>query len=327
MSIDMSQPVRVAAVQMDGRVADIGYNLEQARRLSERAFSSGARIVALPEFFTTPVCFDERLNDCALEPGNEAVNLLTELAGRYGGYIGGSMLLRKGADVFNTYVFAQPDGKLFTHDKDIPTMWESAFYTGGHDDGVFKSDIGALGCAVCWELIRTQTVKRLRGRINFAITGSNWWRAAANWPPALLRRLIDVSNDKLAATSTVNFAKLLGVPVIHAGQAGSFDGRFLLFPGSTLSVPYSSSFVGETKIVDSDGTVVAALNRSDGANTVSADLLLQPRPPGRTLDETSFWIPKLSAAHLFFWQQQNYCGGRYYRRQRCQRRTGGYTAK
>ncbi len=312
--MDLSQPVRVAAVQTEGRVADIPFNLEQVERLACEAFAAGARIVGLPEFFTTPVSFDERLSSCALETDNEAIDLLKSLAARYGGYIGGSMLLRKGGEVYNTYVFAQADGRIFTHDKDIPTMWENAFYVGGNDDGVLESDLGPLGCAVCWELIRTRTVKRLRGRINFAMTGSNWWSTASEWAAlSPLDRFIDARNRRLAAAAPVKFAKLLGVPVLHAGQAGSFSGRFLLVPGSRASLPYSSRFVGETKIVDASGNVVAARAAQDGPGWIAADLLLEPRTPSLRLDESAFWIPKLPALHLAMWHQQNACGRWFYR--------------
>ena len=45
-----------------------------------------------------------------------------------------------------------------------------------------------VGAAVCWELMRTQTVQRLRGRIDLALTGSGWWSFSENWPP---RRLME----------------------------------------------------------------------------------------------------------------------------------------
>src|SRR5512146_1622790 len=103
-TIDLTAPVRVAAIQMEGRVADVPYNLRQAETLAAEAFARGARIVALPEFFTTPVAFDPRLSGCVLAPSNEAIDLLERLARRHGGYIGGSMLVRRGDDVFNTYL-------------------------------------------------------------------------------------------------------------------------------------------------------------------------------------------------------------------------------
>ena len=298
--LDLSRPVRVAAVQMQGRVADIPHNLRQAEALVTDAFDRGARIVALPEFFTTPVAFDPRLAGCALPPANDAIDLLERLARRHGGCVGGSMLLRRGDNVFNTYVFMQPDGRCFTHDKDIPTMWENAFYVGGSDDGLMQTALGPVGAAVCWELIRTRTVTRLRDRIRFAMTGSNWWGGPENWP--LLRTIlagVERANLRLAAEAPVIFARMLGVAVLHAGQVGRFEGRFLLIPGRALNLRYVSTFVGETKIVDREGNVLA-------------EVLLEPGKPSMDPDPASFWIPDLPRFHRAYWKHQNACGKWWY---------------
>ena len=51
----------VAAVQMEGRVADVPYNIDHAARLIDEAVAQGAKIIAIPEFFTTRIVYDERL--------------------------------------------------------------------------------------------------------------------------------------------------------------------------------------------------------------------------------------------------------------------------
>ena len=316
MPLDLSKPVRAAAVQMEGRVADIPYNLNHAEKLATEAFERGARIVALPEFFTTPISFDARLSGCALSPNNNGgLDLLRRLARRYTGYVGGSMLVRRGADVYNTYHFVQPDGAYCTHDKDLPTMWENAFYVGGGDDGVMQTNLGSVGAAVCWEMIRTQTVLRLRGRARFVMSGSNWWTGPMNWPlMGPLFASADRYNRMLAGRAPVILAKMLGVPLLHAGQAGRFTGRFLLVPGLGLSVPYTAEFLGETKIVDREGNVVAGRGLGEGAGVVLADVLLDSGKPSLDPDPASFWIPKLPAFLRGYWTHQNACGKWYYRK-------------
>jgi predicted amidohydrolase len=95
---------KVAAVQMEGRVADLRYNIAQAGDLLEQALRGGAQIVALPEFFTTPIVLDERLFGCSVAADNPALDMLKSLAADHGAMIGGSYLAKRGDDVFNTYV-------------------------------------------------------------------------------------------------------------------------------------------------------------------------------------------------------------------------------
>ncbi len=318
MTLDISRPVRVAAVQMHGSIGDLKSNLFQAEDLAAQAFEAGARIVGLPEFFTTPVIFDERLTTAAVPAdANPAEELLRELAAHYKGWIGGSALVRRGRDIFNTYMLAGPDGTVRTHDKDIPTMWESAFYRGGDDRGVLECEWGNVGAAVCWEMIRTQTVNRLFGNIRLAMTGSNWWTVPEGWPLLSSDREFAAANERMARTAPVDFARLLGVPVLHAAQSGPFAGRIQLLPWPPLSASYRSRFVGDTMIIDGDGQVLARRRNNEGPGFVAAEVMLEARDPVATFQRPGdFWIPQLTGKHKFFWKHQNMCGRWYYRTRR-----------
>ncbi len=64
--------VKVAAVQVEARLADISWNIAHAESLAREAIEAGACIVALPEFLTTSIVYDERLSSCSLPPENAA---------------------------------------------------------------------------------------------------------------------------------------------------------------------------------------------------------------------------------------------------------------
>lgn len=129
--------MRCAAIQLEEAVpADADANLAATERLVDEAAAAGATIVALPEFFTTGIGFLPELADAALPPEGKATELLLSLAQRHGALIGGSLLARDAdGHVRNAYLVVTADGVVGRHDKDLPTMWENAFYIGGHDDG------------------------------------------------------------------------------------------------------------------------------------------------------------------------------------------------
>jgi len=307
--------VRVAAVQIAAKAGDLAANLAHAEALALEALERGARVVALPEFFTTPCFVHPRVRDAIVTSGeNPARDMLSRLAQRYRAYVGGSMLTRRGADVYNTYCLAGPDGAVQTHDKDLPTMWENAFYVGGSDDGVVETDYGTAGLAVCWELIRWQTVRRFAGRVRYAITGNQWWSLADNWPGARsMFAALGQYNRYLSENAPVELARILAVPVIHASHSGRFDGRFLLAPGANAAVRYASEFVGRTQIVDAQGHAVAARDTREGPGVVVGDLVIadvaRVAPPTRR-----YWIPHLPLFHRVYWHHQNACGRSYYHR-------------
>src|SRR3954470_18203209 len=111
--------MRAAAIQLETRLADVAANLEACERLASEAAAAGADWIALPEFFTTGVAFDERLADAAPAPGGAAFKLMRELPVRHAPTVAGSFLCRDAdGHVRNAYMLVAPDGTLLgRHDK------------------------------------------------------------------------------------------------------------------------------------------------------------------------------------------------------------------
>jgi hypothetical protein len=61
-----STVVRVGAVQLNARLADVDYNLAACERLAGEGARQGAEWIVLPEFFSTAIAFDDRLARAAL---------------------------------------------------------------------------------------------------------------------------------------------------------------------------------------------------------------------------------------------------------------------
>jgi predicted amidohydrolase len=301
--------MRAAAIQLDARVADVDVaaNLEACERLADEAGSAGADCIVLPEFFPTGIGFVPELADAALRPDGEATELLRSLALRHGALVGGSFLCRDGdGEVRNAFLLATPDGEIAgRHDKDLPTMWENAFYTGGNDDGVMEAGDLTVGAAVCWELMRTQTVRRLRGRIDLALTGSGWWSLSDNWP---LTKRLERANHARAIKAAETFALYVGAPVVHAAHAGDLE---CPMPWSPL--PYRGHFEGGARVCDAEGRVLACRDRHDGEGIAIADVEPGRREPLRQPPD-SFWLHDRGAVAAFAWNYQRLHGRPWYRK-------------
>jgi predicted amidohydrolase len=302
--------MRAAAVQVEAQVADVDANLEAAERLVDRAAAEGADCIVLPEFFTTGIGFVPELADCALPPDGEATGLLRSLAARHGALVGGSFLCRDAdGEVRNAFFLATRDGEIVgRHDKDLPTMWENAFYVGGSDDGVIEAGDLTVGAAVCWELMRTQTVRRLRGRIDLALTGSGWWSMSETWPPRTLFRRLEAANHRRAVDAAASFAPYVGAPLIHAAHAGELSCRM---PWSPLR--YRGRYEGGTLITDASGRVLDAIDRDSGEGFAIAEIEPGRREPSREPPDR-FWLHDRGAVATLAWNYQRLHGRRWYRR-------------
>ncbi|MEJ5186241.1 MAG: carbon-nitrogen hydrolase family protein, partial [Candidatus Geothermincolales bacterium] len=272
------------------------------------ALRQGCEMVILPEFFPTAVAFHPSLLKTSMPLEGPALQLMREEAVKHGGYVGGSFIASTGGDNRNVFVLVFPDGRYATHAKDQPTMWENCYYQGGDDDGILDTPLGPVGVALCWELVRTRTVKRLRGKIDLLVGGSCWWTVPDRAIPLPGKRRAHEENLEVMRETPVRMARLLGVPVVHAAHAGEFAARMPLVP----FLPYRSYYLGDTMIVDWNGRVLAHLTRDDGEGIASAELEPGRREPREEVP-AGFWIPRLHPLIKLAWYYQNAHGKAYYR--------------
>lgn len=300
--------VLAAAVQLDAVPGDVAANLSACERLADEAGRSGAKVIALPEFFTTGIGFLRELVDAALPADGPPADLLCELARRHGAMVGGSFLCRDvDGHIRNAYLLADATGIVGRHDKDLPTMWENAIYTGGNDDGVLTAGGYQVGAAVCWELMRTQTVRRLTGRVDLAMTGSGWWSIPA-WPPRRLFERLEASNAATAHRAAADFARYIGAPVVHAAHVGELE-----CPMPWLPVRYRGQFEGNALITDAAGNILARRSRADGEGVVLAEISLSRQHPVYVAPQR-FWLHRRGALPAAVWHYQRLHGRRWYER-------------
>jgi predicted amidohydrolase len=300
--------VRAAAIQLAPVLGDVEANLDACWRLGTAAAAAGAELIVLPEFFTTGVGFVPELAERALPPDGAATALLVELARRRHALAGGSFLCRDAdGHARNAFVLAGPDGVLGRHDKDLPTMWENCFYVGGTDDGVIQVDGSAVGVALCWEFMRTQTARRLRGRVQLVVGGSCWW-SIPPWPPRELMRRAEVANARLAAAVAPAFAGFAGAPVVHAAHCGAIGCGIPWLPAR-----YRGHYQGGAVIADAHGHVVARRDAREGPGFALGEITPVAARPTTELPDR-FWLHRRGALAAFFWHYQRLHGRRWYAR-------------
>jgi len=302
------QRLRVAAIQMTPTLGDVEANLAQAEKLIREAVSRGAEWVLLPEMFTSAAAFHESMITAIRPIDGPPARLLQNMARESGTVLGGSFLANDGSRVFNSFLLALPDGTTLRHDKDFPTYWETCYYEGGKDDGVLSTPVGPAGVALCWEMVRSGTAKRLSGKVRILLAGSTWWtlpdEAGGDHP---LRAV----NLSMLQQTPPRLARMLGVPVVHASHAGRFQG----FESPELpDVPYESRYLGETMITDSAGNQLARLGLEDGPGVITADISVSADPKPTEAIPDRFWIPEeMPRAWKDAWDRWFPRGEDYYR--------------
>jgi len=297
--------IKVAAVQMAAELAEPDQNYRHASRLIKEAFKGGAELVLLPEMFNTAVAYHPKMLEALSVSGEKPLRFLSDLAREHDGIIGGSFLQYDGDDVYNTFHLVFPNGERYTHRKDMPTMWENCYYTGGDDDGILNTPIGNIGIVLCWEMIRAQTVKRLIDKVDFVLAASCWWGT----PVDLEQRQLDLRNRNILEQAPITLSQLLGVPVIHASHAGTFDGYR---PPEEKELK-RRQYLGETKIVDELGRAKCRLRAEDGPGILVSEIELRKNSSRVDCEQLPFWLPQIPEEIMKAWKEQGEYGRRYYR--------------
>lgn len=302
--------MRVAAVQLDVKLGDVDTNLAECERLAQEASRAGAELVALPEFFSTGAVFNPEVADGIRPYDGEPTQMLKAVASSAGIFLGGSFLCRDpDGEVRNAYLLVGPDGEIRgRHDKDLPTMWENAFYVGGTDDGVIEAGPFVAGIAVCWEFMRSQTARRLRDKVDVVIGGSNWW-SFPPWKPRSVFERLERTNAATARRAPSALGPLVGAPVVHGAIAGEFAAKMPELP----VIPYRGHFQGGALVADAHGTILASRSRDEGAGFVVADVEIGRVPPTDTIPNR-YWLHDRGVMSVYAWHVQRLAGRRWYRR-------------
>ena len=249
--------MKIAALQLACNFAEVEDNLKKVELLIKQAYQYKVELVLLPEFFPSAIGFSPKMDHVALE-GTRVHETIKRLASELNVIIGGSYLIYDGVDCHNVFELVFPNGSIFSHQKDIPTQFENCYYTMEDTLNVLHTPIGEIGIALCWEMIRWDTLKRLSGKVDLVLAGSCWWDLPIDAPKE--RDPLRQYNQKLALETPVTFAKLLHVPLIHANHCGTVAAYN--FP--TNNKLQTRRFVGATQAIDGEGNIVARREFCEG---------------------------------------------------------------
>jgi predicted amidohydrolase len=172
---------KIAAVQMDCRLADVSANLAALRAGLHTAADRGARLVVFPECALTGYCFtsrDEAFPHAQPIPG-PACQTLAEDCRQRGVYAVFGLLERGSAgELFNTAALVGPEGLVGCYRKvHLPFLGVDRFTTPG-DQPFAVHDVGGLrvGMNICYDGSFPEAARCL------ALLGADLIVLPTNWP-------------------------------------------------------------------------------------------------------------------------------------------------
>lgn len=265
-----SKRIKVAAVQLRSAFGDVAGNLGRAADAVEQAVAEGARLAVLPEMYATGYDGTRRAWDVAEPVDGPIGQWVAATAGRLGVYLGCGMVERAGTDCYNAVVWAGPDGQISGTTRKSFAEWY-VFRRGERGMPVIETSIGRVGAGICADNQLTAHLRLMAERRVDLV-------AMPHAAPMLAEPSRFGGEAEIAAQHErmkglpVLYAKALGVPVIFANPVGLFGRISGIIGSGTARMGFR--LLGLSRIVDSDGKVVAELGSEEGVAV--ADVVLDP---------------------------------------------------
>ena len=173
--------VKVACLQTRPRVGEKASNVAASLASIERAAALGARLIVLPELANSGYVFTTRAEAFALAeevPAGPTCQAWMAAAARLGVTLVAGIAERDGDALYNAAVVIGPAGYIGTFRKVHLWNAENLFFEPGNlGFPVFKTPIGRIGVAICYDIWFPETF-RLQ-----ALKGADIVCVPTNWVP------------------------------------------------------------------------------------------------------------------------------------------------
>lgn len=214
--------MRVALIQMEIALGEPEVNRRRAAELIRAAAAGGARLVVLPEMWTTGYCLDTigSVADSDLAPTS---GLLGALAQELGIWIhGGSVADKKDGKVYNRALVCGPDGRLVSSYQKVHLvpMMDEHLYLGAGESLCAGFDLDGMqaATAICYDLRFPELFRAL------ALRGAQLIVLPAQWPSQRLHHW----RTLVQARAIENQCYMLACNRVGQDQANEFPGHSLV---------------------------------------------------------------------------------------------------
>ncbi len=169
--------IRAALIQFDIRLGDVDWNLAMAKKHIARLAQQGARLVLLPEMWTTGFA-NERIKELS-ESTPIVLQDLSEVSRRLSLTIIGSLPEKVSEGVYNTAYVVDTDGSVAGVYRKVhlfsPTS-EDRYFQPGREAVVATTSLGPIGLMICYDLRFPELCRSL------ALRGAKIVAVMAQWP-------------------------------------------------------------------------------------------------------------------------------------------------
>ena len=179
---------KIAVVNYDSVLCDVGANLEKMDLFVSLAASQGGHLIIFPETGTTGYFLGDKIATLAEKIPGPTTHRLGEIAISNNIYIVTGMVERTDSgNYFNSSVMLNPRGELIGHYRKCHLFSaEKKVFDAGNDPVLIDTDFGRVALTICFDLIFPEYIRSLRLRgADLIINSTDWitnqWQTGKGW--------------------------------------------------------------------------------------------------------------------------------------------------
>jgi predicted amidohydrolase len=245
----MTQPLRIAILQMDIAFGDPVANRATAREWIARAMEQETDLIVLPEMWNTGYSLTN-ITEIADRAGAETIELMSALAKQYNvNILAGSVADLRDGDVYNTtYLFNRQGDVVGDYSKIhlFRLMDEEKYLQAGDRVGLFELEGLKLGSMICYDIRFPELARTL------SLGGAQILFLPAEWPHPRLNHWR------------------------HLQIARAIENQMFVVSTNRVGKAGETEFFGHSMVIDPWGEILLETDDQAGIHHVTVDLSVVP---------------------------------------------------
>ncbi len=255
----MKDKIKIVAIQVNQNLASRDTLFLKTGNLIKEAVKAGAELIVLPELFSTGYIPNYNLWKRILVEGKHGLNWLKTTSKEYGVYIGMGHVEMINGEVFNTYVLSSPQGEI--EGRGIKENGEAYIFKRGSGNHLIHSGLGLISVGICADNHSCNIIAQIQDEKPVLHLMPHAWAT-----PLGTNKMIKESDFERIRKDLnefpVTIAKALGVPSVFVNQLGDMP-QMKGILGRLMS-PKKFKLQGHSKIIDSNGNILAEMKNEEG---------------------------------------------------------------
>jgi len=258
--------MKIAAIQLNNYIGEMVQSFIGAETLIKEAVHQGAKFVALPELSTCGYIPNTDIWSFGEPREGITSKWAKEIAKKYQIYVGAGFLECDGIDFYNSYLIANPQGKIdgIIRKKDVEAYCFKSF----SGKNIIETEIGKIGIGICADTHKKWFFKKMKKIQPDLIILPHAWATPTSENKLISKKDIVKAEEDLKTLGKI-YAINLKVPTMFVNSWGKMP-PMLGFFGKMMNSDYFS-LNGSSAIFLPDGKAFYCPNE-EGQITVDVDL-------------------------------------------------------